>query len=279
MSDDGTLDDALSTALSLGAAQAMPDVKLVNEEDVGPHYIVKRPATPGMDGGEAGVDFVKSDFHAPTFKSGSVEVLDVPSFAAYFAQHKSDQTMVKGSLGQAKVTATLDWHSPEFPGRGVHSLTLVCQRTPEWSKLKAASGKTFGQEAFAEFLDDLDHVFETPDPASLREIVLNLEGTKDAAWTSRIDRVSGGVQIAFTEEAVAKTKGGMVFPTQGTVVCPVFVGGPAVQFLVKFRYRVKEGTLTVGFVLDQQDRWERDAFLGTVRQVTEATKATVLLSP
>lgn len=36
---------------------------------------------------------------------------------------------------------------------------------------------------------------------------------------------------------------------------------------------------TVGFVLDQQDRWEREAFLGTAKQVADACSCTVLLAP
>jgi uncharacterized protein YfdQ (DUF2303 family) len=271
--------DALSEALGLGAKQALPTVETVNTDDVTPFFIVKKPGINGENGGTAEVEFVKSTFHAPTFKAGNIVVVDVPSFGAYYEKHESNQTSVQASYSKAEVRATLDWHSTEFPGRGEHVLTLSCQRTPEWKKLKESSGKTFSQTQFAEFIDDLSHCFERPDPAGLTEIVLNLEGKNDATWNSRIDRVSGGVQIAFTEEPQAKTASGVVFPTQGTVVTPVFVGGPPVQFLVKFRYRVKEGTLTVGFVLDQIDRWEREAFLGTVAQVVETTGTTVLMTP
>lgn len=267
---------ALAAALDLGSNHVRPEVTLTNEDDVRPFFTVKSPGTDEQPGS---VQFVKSDFHAPTFKEGSVKVLDVPSFGAYFKLHSNDSTMVRASTSKSEVEALLDWHSPEFPGRGAHSLTLVCQKTPEWQKLKAASGQTFGQSQFADFIDDLTHCFETPDPAALAEIVLNLEGANNVAWNSRIDRVSGGVQIAYTEDAQAKTKAGVLFPTQGTVACPIFIGGPSMQFLVKFRYRVNEGNLKVGFVLDQTDRWEREAFLGTVKQVADATDAVVLLGP
>lgn len=270
------LDRALASALGLGAALSRPTDRLVDQEDVVPHYVIE---VPGIGDSPGCVSLVKSDFHAPTFKSGSVQVLDVPSFALYFAKHESDSTKTSASVGQSEVTSTFDWHSQEYPGRGVHSLSLVCQKTLEWQKLKNASGQTFSQTKFADFIDDLSHCFEKPDPAQLSEIVLNLEGANNAVWNSRFDRVSGGVQIAYTEEAQAKTKSGVLFPTQGTVACPVFVGGPPVQFLVKFRYRVNEGSLSVGFVLDQIDKWEREAFLATVKQVEEATKAKVMLAP
>ena len=271
MAEEFKLDDALGTALNLGKETARPAVTLVNTEDTDPHYIVRKP--------DGGVEFVPSKFHSPNFKAGSVQVLDVPSFAAYHKKHEETGTKVVASVASAQVVSTFDWHEQEFAGRGVHNLTLVCQRTPEWQKLKSANGKTFSQESFAEFLDDMAHCFDKPDSAALAEIVLNLEGTNNAAWASKIDRVSGGVQIAYTEEAQAKTRSGVLFPTQGEVVCPIFVGGPPMQFLVKFRYRVKDGSLTVGFVLDQTDRWEREAFLATVAQVKEATGATVLLAP
>ena len=266
-------DRSLVAAIELGASTSRPKVEIVNSLGVTPHYIVRSP--------NGACEFVKSQFHAPNFKTGLIKVLDVMSFTEYFKKHSGGNTLVRANCSQVEIEAVLDWHGKDVDdaGRGDHCLKLVCVRTLEWSKMKASNGKSMSQSEFADFIDDLSHCFEVPDPASLTDIVLNLEGANNAAWLSKFDRVSGGVQIQYTQEAEAKTKSGVLFPTQGTVVMPVFVGGPPMRFIVKFQYRVNEGDLTIRFVLDQCDRWEREAFLETVAQTSESIEREVLLSP
>lgn len=284
MSFDPSLEEALAQAIAVGNEQPMPKEEVRVGDGIDPHRVF---LIPGQDGQQARVVVEPAPEYRPEVKRGSVVVLDPESFGTYYNVHKEPGTKVEAFLGGGagaayktpRIMATIDGHSAEFAGRQAHTLTLQCQYTPEWAKIKALSGHEMSQEAFAEFLDDMAHCFSRPSAADLAEIVLNLEGKNDVTWSSKLNRVTGGVQVAYSEDVTLTMKQGIVFPTQGEIVAPVFEGSRPEQYLVKFRYRVKDGGLKVLFVVDQFEKIEREAFNDIVSQVKLVTGASVLMCP
>lgn len=271
------LQRVLESAYKQGAGNARPEFTLVDVEGTPPFYIC---ALPGIEGHPPKVQTLPVPGAPPAFMNNAVEVLDVRSFQSYFDINSSEATLVHSSMSQAKVTATFDYGHSAEPGRREHTCSLVCVRTQEWTMIKKGSGQWMSQEAFASFIDELAHCFDEPDPASMTSLVLNLEGTSNVAWKSNIDRTSGAAQIQYTEEAATKPAGTMKFPTQGTFSCRVFESSDPMQFLYRFQYRVSvDGKLTVRFVVDQFPRWEKEAFLRVVDDVSAKVQTTVLVSP
>jgi len=271
------LSRALEAAYEAGSGAPMPVYEVVREEGSDPFLIV---STPGLAGQQASVKLQDLPNLPRGYVRGTEEVLDVPSLKAYFDVHKSASTMAYANMKDASVEIVFDDDLPGKPGRGEHKCKLLCVRSNEWNAIRSASGTWKTQEHFAEFIDEMSHVFEEPDPAMMQSVVLNLEGTNNVSWKSHIDRTSGAVQLSYTEDASAKPAGSMQFPSKGTLVARIYESSPPQQFAYKAQYRVSpEGKLSVRFVVDQFERHERDALKHVQAMVAEATGIPVLTCP
>lgn len=244
-------------------------------------------AAPQADGSVRVID-LGTDEHlrrvgaAPARKVGHAQLTDTHSFGLYVNDHQEQgKTTLWGDRRQGRILAVFNGHQVSgdgTPGWGDHRATLSLQKTPEWEAWNKASGQLVGQEQFANFLEDHQLEVVDPDGATLLEVVTSIEATKGAAMKSAIRLDSGQVQVSYEEtiEATAGKAGKLTIPTKVTLALTPFECGEPYKVEARFRYRLNNGALSLGVILDRPDDVLRAAFTDVVAKVEDDTSCTVL---
>jgi len=218
---------------------------------------------------------------APERKTGHAQVADTRSFGMYVNDHQiSGQTTLWGDRQQGRILAVFNGHGVSaegMPDWGDHRATLTMQKTAEWVDWNNASGPVWSQEAFAEFLEGHLAEIVEPDGAQLLEVATSLQAHIGATMKSAIRLDSGQVQVAYEEtiEASAGKAGKLTIPTRLTLALTPFEGGEPYKVEARFRYRLANGTLKLGVILDRPDDILRAAFADVVKKVEDDTSITV----
>lgn len=219
----------------------------------------------------------------------SQEFIDVRSFATYLARFGmsaigkdlevtplSSMGILKASIKNAQVVAAIDYHTAADPAWCEHLACLVSKRTPEWESLKNASGKYVSQSEFALYLDRYASWVVQPDAASLAESVMQLEGTNNSAWSSKVNRSTGAYKFSVQEEVLTNVE----IPQKMILDMAPFYHSPAVAVTAKIRFKIgKDGTPTFALEVDNLEKIEYDALIATFTDVQNQTGLTVLVGP
>lgn len=257
-------------------------------------------AFPASDGSTTVVDLTSSGHlaqldalakrngDAPARKTGSVMLTEAASFSLYVNGHaEGPATSLWGDRDAGRIVAVLNGHEADQSdagtgggeaGWGDHRATLALQFTKDWKAWIDASGKLIDQGQFANFVEDhLVNIVE-PDAAELLEVVTSIQATVGAAMKSAIRLDTGEVRVAYEEtvEAAAGKAGQLTIPTRVTLALTPFEGGEPYRVEARFRYRLNNGNLLLGVVLDRVDDVLRAAFADIVGGVEEETGMTVL---
>jgi len=212
----------------------------------------------------------------PRRKSGAYTVTDVASFLAYFAKHASDTA--ETWVGEQQITSVLDAHGDDPRWEG-HKLVLRLQHSPEWTRWVNASGKWFGQQAFAEFLEDSAADVVSPDAATMLEVAQSLQATVKADFKSSFRTSDGqrGFRYEETTTAKAGSKGELEIPEKLGLLLRVFLGQDPVTVSARFRYRLSDDGLRLGVVLDRVPELLEAARDQVVVQIADGTDRGLVL--
>lgn len=225
----------------------------------------------------------------PTSKGGDVQLSDAGSLAAYVNRHSTERgTTLWADAGAGRVVAVIDDHqsnadtpadAPTEAGWGMHRAELLLLQTPEWRHWLAADGNWLEQQAFAEHLEDGADCIRDPDPATILEVAQSFHAHTGARFSST--RMLGGeVQISYeesTQAGAAGKTGTLEVPQTFTLALQPFEGGGELYSLTaRFRYRLSNGVLLLGYRLIRPDRVRKAAFQEVTEQVSTGTGFQVL---
>lgn len=222
----------------------------------------------------------------PRRKEAYVTVTDVASFAQYYAKHADEDSEVfaddepaRGHL--AAITAVLDAHGADSARWQNHRLTFELKATPEWQAWTGSNTRMMNQAAFAEFLED--HIADiAPDGpctgADLLEMAQQFQAHTKVTFSSGHRIASGQTQFIYSEtiEAKAGERGTITIPGAFEIGVRVFADLDPYRVKARFRYRMADGKLTLGYHLDDPERKVRDAVDQVVKAAEEATSATIM---
>ncbi|MBO3751576.1 DUF2303 family protein [Streptosporangiaceae bacterium NEAU-GS5] len=225
-----------------------------------------------------------SDIHLerPRRKKGTFAVTDAASFGIYYRKHSDTGSEVWADLDRSTIIAVLNAHETtlidEIPGEeggevrrvfdadatarfGDHRLTLTLAKTKAWKAWMAGNEHDFGQIEFAEFLEDhLPDVAEPPG-ADMLELVTKFHATSEASYSSAIVLQNGDRQLTYTDVTNARGGGGTIeIPRTFKLYLRPYEDSEPVTISARFRYRVRGGKLTLGYILDEPDEILRQAF-------------------
>lgn len=208
----------------------------------------------------------------PRRKTGTTVVRDIVSFRHYWKKHADDlQAEVYADADRDKVTAVLNTHTSSEPGWGDHRLVYALRRTDAWQVWSGYDGKLLGQVEFAELLEARLPDIAEPDGADLLELAQTFSATTEAVFKSGNILATGERQLVYSEQIQASGgRGGKTITIPKRIVlqiCPYEDSAP-VQVTARFRYRVHEGTLRLGYVLDQPAEILTAAFTSVVAQLS-----------
>ena len=260
-------------------AQAVIDAALRGSEPVtlGEHTIgVVVP----KDGDLVLVDVAEKDEkHAghPRRKRGTAAVHDAASFVAYIGKHELDETEVWADVQRAQIVGVINAHGDTSAGWGDHRVTYSVKHTPAWQAWAASDGKLLSQSDFAELIENRSVDIIRPSAADMLELAQTFQATIGVNFESSKQLSSGERVLEYREtvEAKAGRKGTLEIPKDFELGLIPFEGADPFKVTARFRYRITDGALRVGYRLNRPEDVVREAFESVVKQIEDGVDAPV----
>jgi len=170
------------------------------------------------------------------------------------------------------IVAILNYDQEGVAGWRDHRVVLEFRSTPAWKRWKAMDGKFMTQAEFAEFIEDNASEVFTPTGSELLELVSKLEVTNKAEFKSSVNLTTGEVEFAYADNQNAKVGNGkLVIPKHFMLGLAPFIGSSQYSVKANFRYRLREGVLTMGFKLMNVDKVVEDVTNDLMGKITAGT--------
>lgn len=219
----------------------------------------------------------------PPRKAGTTTLTDVDSFIDALTKHALPETELHGNARRGTITAIINAHDGTSgdlegdAGHGDHRLILDLPFTQDWTDWTSRDGKHSRQADFAEFIEDHTPNFVTPTSADMLELAQTFQATTKVDFASSQRIKSGETQLAYTENtnATAGRKGALSIPDTFELALRPFERGTAYKVGARFRYRITDSTLTLGYRLDRPHDVLQAAFDDVVDQIEVKTERTV----
>lgn len=222
----------------------------------------------------------------PRRKVGNFKVQDAQSFIAYLAKHGVTDSEVWADSVGAQIVGVINAHEgvdgpvgPDGPlaGWGDHRVTYAVQTTTAWDAWAERDGQLMDQSTFAELIEDRAIDIIDPSAADMLELAQTFQATIGVKFESSKLLSSGERQLEYREQVEAKAgrAGQLVIPKAFKLALRPFEGAEVYGISARFRYRMADGALRVGYRLERPDDVLREAFEGVVKQVEDAVEQPV----
>jgi uncharacterized protein YfdQ (DUF2303 family) len=215
----------------------------------------------------------------PRRKRGTPVFWDAPSMAAYVNKHKDARTTLymTDQNDRYLVQGILDGHSADEPGWGRHQAILEMRKTDAWSRWLAKDNNLIGQEDFAEHIERNLIDIQKRSGADLLELAQTFQATTKVDFRESKQLASGQRQFQYVEETEARgQRGELTIPKEFELGIAPFEGCDPYRIVARLRYRLREGKLALGYVLDNPRDVERQAFRDVVDHLSEACQLEAL---
>ena len=193
------------------------------------------------------------------------------SFIAYVKKYRRPDTAVFCDLERGRITAVIDYHSPDQPDWRQHTVRLDCTKTQEFKDWEERNHRGMNQTEFAEFIED--HLEDIVDPpgAQMLEICTTMRFKTKIAFNKAIRLQDGQTQLIYSEdtESGAGAKGELRIPDAIKLGIQVIEDGPHYELEAKFRYRIHDGILKLWYKLMRPDKAFRAAVLDVHKTIDE----------
>lgn len=207
---------------------------------------------------------------------GTTVVLDPDGFAQLWHKHAQPGiSEIYADPKQFGITGLLnaDFGVGQPAGHRDHRLVLQCVKTPAWEAWTARDGQLSDQTAFAEFLEDRLPEVVDPPGAQMLELAQSFQASTKVEFKSAVVLTSDQRSLQYEETTTARAgqKGAIDIPATFTVALQPFEGSAAYRVTARFRYRIRDGHLAIGYRLDRPEDVLREAFKDVRQAVDEAT--------
>ena len=194
---------------------------------------------------------------APSRKRGTIVVFDALSFNRVLADNADAGNVtiyVDRNPDRPSIVAVLNGHGKNGAGWGDFRAALSFRQTPEWAKWKANDGKLMPQVAFAEFIED--NLEDIADPAGgvMLEIAQQLQVVRTVNFKSKVTLQSGAFNFRHDQDDQASVGAGEIaVPQEFTLGIKPLFGLASYRVPARFRYRIQDGKLTLGYRLQRTE--------------------------
>lgn len=279
MTDTTDTTDNIQSAIDAGIATAKP-TELAEGQD----YAFVVPA-----GGC--VETVRNDLDQyrarPRRKTGTVTVRDAASFNEYLRKHAIEDTEIWADPVTYALVGVINAHGESdaaenvegFAGWGDHRVQLKLAKTRAWTAWEKLDGELVNQVRFAEHLEQRLGDITRPTGADMLELAQTFTAKRDVQFESSRRLADGQTQLRYHEQIDAKagSKGDIAIPEAFELGLVPFEGAGAYKVTARFRYRINDGTLLLGYVLDRPEDILRAAFDDIVQAVDKGEDPPVLM--
>lgn len=218
--------------------------------------------------------------HTPRRKQGTYRVHDAKSFVSYLAKHADPDSEVWADAVAAKIVGVLDAHEETdgtVPGarHEEHRVEYSVLLTDAWKAWKEYDGKLMDQSTLAEHFESRSIDIIRPNAADMLELAQSFRATTASSFESSKRLSDGQRQFQYREEidAQAGKKGQLDIPETFEIGLKPFEGADGFKVTARFRYRITDGVLRIGYKLDRPEDVLRQAFLTVVENVEEGVSS------
>ena len=213
----------------------------------------------------------------PPRKTGRYTAASAESFVAYLAKHGTPDTEVWADPVGARIVGVINAHGDALAGWGDHRITYSVATTKAWDAWTAKDGQLLSQTDFAELIEDRLIDIVRPAGADMLELAQAFEATIGVRYESSRLLSSGERQLSYRETVDAKAgrAGKVEIPRDFDLALIPFEGAEAFRVTARFRYRITDGVLRIGYRLNRPEDVLREAFESVVARVDDGTEAPV----
>ncbi len=229
---------------------------------------------------------IEDKLERPLYKTGRVAFREADSLVEYVGRHSVEATTTLWSdVNAGTVIAVLNDHARAddeqvgAPNWGNHRATLRLEETEDWQRWLKHDGRMLDQASFAEHLEDGADAIREPDAATMLEIAQSFHAKTGVNFRSATRLQDGQVQFQYEETTAAKAghRGDLQIPTEFILGLIPFEGGAKVYAVTaRFRYRLVNGALTLGYKLVRPDKVRKAAFVDITTAIADGTGFPVL---
>jgi uncharacterized protein YfdQ (DUF2303 family) len=189
------------------------------------------------------VEIPRDKLESPRFLTAAPKFHDPAAFIKYVNDFKAPETRIFHT-DEGVFVAVLDYHRISLGAEhGDHTATLELRRSPEWKEWAGASGKPFGQQAFAEFIEDNARDITNPDPETMLRIASGLHATVGAEFRQATNQANGQIQLSYNETINGTVNGkDEAIPASFQIGLRPFLGGPRYAVDCRLRYRIERSS-------------------------------------
>lgn len=216
----------------------------------------------------------------PKRKAGQFTVFDAASFADYVLEQREEiGTKVWVDEHNLTAKAVINGHQQGLAGFGDHTLLLVLEPTESWRAWAESDGKLLSQTAFAQLIEDNSVDVVQPSAADMLEIAQSFQATAKVTFESSKYLTDGRRRLEYKEDIAAKAghRGALEIPAEFHLALRPFFGAEVYRVVARFRYRINDGQLLVGYKLTRPNDIQRAAFADIVGDIRERLDGSVSL--
>lgn len=251
-------------------AQAVIDVATAAAEpqelEAGKRYSVVVP-----HGGRLAEIDTEAQLDRPRRRTGVTTHFTGESLAGYISDYREPGTTLWADIERSSMVAVLNDHVrlTDLGGWADHRAVFTARKTVEWQRWTAADNKLGDQVAFAEHIELGLAEIRDPNAATMLELAQHFEAKKDVNFRSANILDNGQRQLVYEEtiQATAGRKGDITIPKEFKLGLIPFEGCEPYPVTARLRYRIREGHLQIGYILDHPEEVLRRAFDDVVLNV------------
>lgn len=265
---------------AINAGMALTEVQTFGNDDVPQLAAFVVPA-----GGKVEIrdleDALKKYRDNPSRKTGCFHVHDAESFISYMGKHAAVNSEVWSDAQGQKIVGVINAHDDvdSDAGWGDHTVVYQVALTDAWKAWAALDGKLVEQVAFANHIENRMLDIVSPDAATLLEMAQSFEATTNVSFSSANVLASGERQFVYREETEARAgrNGQLMIPKAFEILVQPFEGAETFPLTARLRYRLREGTLAIGYQLVNPQDVLRAAFVSVSDTIRDGVDAPVFL--
>ena len=254
-------------------AQAALELQVLPQTDLTVHLV------PPQEGGAAKLVDAEAFLDQPRRQRGTSDLYDEHSFTEFTKARRLLGTTLWADWRDGLMVAVFNDYDPAngLPGWADFRAQLVIRATPEWERWKGINGRWLSQVDLASHIERSLEDFVEPTGADMLELALSLEAHQTAQYRSAHTLQSGTRRFTYEEEVTAHggAKGTMDIPTKVSLQLAPWEGADPWRLEANFKYRLKEGELTLQIEMLRFEEARQEAFTELTARVAVATELTV----
>lgn len=218
----------------------------------------------------------------PTRMRGTVQLSSIDSLVQMCKDMDAGEAAyLYADVDARKITAVFNDVRDRQPGWRDHCAIFTAELTPEAKRWMSKNGaqNAFGQEAFAEFIEDNIADIAGAEGDKLLRVATTIQATTGIAFSSAKRLHDGQTQLTYTEniDAKAGADGSLEVPKEFTLGLRLFKGDPAGYAIkARLKFRLHGGQVKFFYELDRIERAIEDAFNAYVEKASGETGYIVL---